>query len=328
MQSLFSYASPSHKYYITLSKILNRFNVNNVLNLNNCSKFNKYNIEFIIILKGVNKVSDVFIPLYVNNDTIVSMYKIAFIRFREIDVTANRREIIINTNMPLSELTCGKISQGTAFVQVLQGFLNLTLEEVTACPITTFVKLHQLLTEFKLLKNITTIQALEKAKIGDIIQISCRIHKSSQLKKLQNLINTLEIESILNPQENLLGGKVDKNALLNFLKDTYSSLEDNHCVEYISEPLFNSYKAIIHLESKYLNAYSQCLENKYVTIVGKVNSIDKEVKEHSKDLYEDLGLKLMENKLLALTEYDNEKDIVESDKIYNYMEIIPIMVYV
>ncbi|HAG43867.1 MAG TPA: hypothetical protein DCL31_11690, partial [Clostridium sp.] len=61
-------------------------------------------------------MSDVFIPLYVNNDTIVSMYKIAFIRFREIDVTANRREIIINTNMPLSELTCGKISQGTAFV--------------------------------------------------------------------------------------------------------------------------------------------------------------------------------------------------------------------
>lgn len=273
-------------------------------------------------------MSDVFIPLYINSDTIVNMYKIALVRFREIDVFANRKEIIINSNVPLSELTCGKISQGTAFVQVLQGFLNLTLQEITACPITTFVKLHQLLTEYRLLKNITNIQILEKCQIGDIIQISCRIYKSPQLKKLQELINTIEIENIFNPNKRTVEGGIDKVALLEYLKNTYCSLQDNNCIEYISEPLFNNYKAVIHLENKYLNAYSQCLENKYVTIIGKVNSINKGTSETYKNLYEETSLNLMESKLLSLNQYDVEDNIIEDNNIYNFIEIIPIIMYV
>ncbi|MBS5823976.1 MAG: hypothetical protein KID00_08960 [Clostridium argentinense] len=271
-------------------------------------------------------MSDVFIPLYVNGDTIVNMYKIALIRFREIDVFADRKEIIINSNVPLSELTCGKISQGTAFVQVLQSFLNLTLQEIISCPITTFVKLYQLLTEYKLLKEITNIQTLKKSKIGDIIQISCRIYKSPQLKKLQQLINTIEIENILNPEVSSVGDNIDKNALLEYLKETYSSLQDNHCIEYISEPLFDNYKAIIHMENKYLNAYSQCLEGKYVTIIGKVNCMRTGTEETCMNLYEETSLNLMENKLLN---FNNEKDtIIDDNTTYNLLEIIPIIIYI
>jgi len=55
-------------------------------------------------------------PYYINGDTIRDMYKIAINRYENIEISGKREETTIQATLPLSELTCGKIIQGSATV--------------------------------------------------------------------------------------------------------------------------------------------------------------------------------------------------------------------
>ncbi|MEG0774649.1 hypothetical protein [Clostridium sp.] len=280
-------------------------------------------------------MNEFFVPLYVNDEIILSMFKIAIERFIEVEKITNKQEVIINSNVPLCELTCGKILQGNASVQLLQGYTRRTIQEIEKSTITTYIRLVDILNNNKFLKQVKNKNDLEFLQDGDIVELKCKMKMNSKLKKIQHVIDILEIESALDDfnLENTRDSKSNNKAILNWFKSTLQSVKESKCTKYITEPLFNTeMRGIIPIQNNHSLMELDCNYHTNFTIIGKVSSIEKgENKltppintESCFDFINDKLSSLIGNELLDKLNLDelNEEDFTK------YVEIIPVMIYV
>lgn len=281
-------------------------------------------------------MNDFFVPLYINDEVLLSLFKIAIERFIEIEKITNKQEVIINSNVPLCELTCGKILQGNASVQLLQGFTRRTIQEIEKSTITTYIRLRDILEKNMFLKKVTSKDDINFIEDGDIVEIKCKMKMNSQLKKIQHVIDILEIESIIDEcnLERREEKKFDKKALLNWFKTTLQIVKDSKCTKYITEPLFSSdLRGIIPIQNKYSLMDLDCNYHTNMTVIGKVSSIEKNSHGNIKApintetcfdfAYDRLSSVLSKDLLDKL----NIDELIE-ENISSYMEIIPIIIYV
>jgi hypothetical protein len=280
-------------------------------------------------------MNEFFVPLYINDEIILSMFKIAIERFIEVEKITNKQEVIINSNVPLCELTCGKILQGNASVQLLQGYTRRTIQEIEKSTITTYIRLVDILNTNKFLKQIKNKNDLDFLQDGDIVELKCKMKMNSKLKKIQHVIDILEIESALDDYnlEKSRDSKINNKALLNWFKSTLQSVKESKCTKYITEPLFDTeMRGIIPIQNNHSLMDLDCNYHTNFTIIGKVSSIERgENKltppintESCFDFINDKLSSLIGNELLDELNLDELND----DDFSKYVEIIPVMIYV
>lgn len=281
-------------------------------------------------------MNDFFVPLYINDEILLSLFKIAIERFIEVEKITNKQEVIINSNVPLCELTCGKILQGTASVQLLQGYTRRTIQEIEKSTITTYIRLRDIMDKNMFLKKIVSKSDLDYVQDGDIVEIKCKMKMNSQLKKIQHVIDILEIESILDEcnLDNSLKSKINYKALLNWFKSTLQNVKESKCTKYVTEPLFNSdIRGIIPIQNKYSLMDLDCNYHTNITVVGKVSSIERSLKNNKTapigtescfDFINDKLSSIFSEQFIDKLNIDN---LIE-EEINSYMEILPIIIYV
>lgn len=280
-------------------------------------------------------MNDFFVPLYINDEIISGMFKIAIERFIEVEKITNKQEVIINSNIPLCELTCGKVLQGNASVQLLQGFTRRSIQEIEKSTISTFIKLIDIIDGNKYLKKIQNENSLVNIEDGDLIEIKCKMKMNSKLKKIQHVIDILEIESALEECtiEKNLNNKYNYKALLNWFKNTLQTVKESKCTKYITEPLFDTdFRGIIPIQNKFSIVDLDCNTHTSMTVIGKVscveknsiNSINPITTESCFDFINDRLSTLLSDELMDRLNLEELSEV----EIKKHIEIIPIMIYV
>lgn len=279
-------------------------------------------------------MNDFFMPLYMNADTIAGFFKIAVERYINITSVTNREDFLINTNLPLSQLTCGKILQGTAFVQYGKSFTTRDIEAIEKSYISVYFNLISLLNENKMLKTPSKATSINTVKPGDIIEFQCTMRQNSLIEKFKNLVNMLEIDAIIEDskaitkQEDFKG--TNAKILLQWLKPLLNEIKESKCTKYVTSPLFNEgVTGIIPVTNKYMLSDLDCIENTTINIVGKISN--KSINDNLKPKLSSSGRLMSINKTLSEILNEEQKkryDIAsyKEEEINNYIEIVPLMI--
>lgn len=280
-------------------------------------------------------MNDFFVPLYLNNDVVMGMFKIAIERFIDIENITNRQEIVINSSVPLCEITCGKILQGNASVQLLKGYTRRTIQEIENSTISTYIKLIDIIDSNKYLKRIKDMNSLYSVNDGDLVEIKCKMKINSKLRKIQHVIDILEIESAL--EECTIrkdsNKELDKKALLNWFKSTLQSVKESKCTKYITDPLFDSdIKGIIPIQNKYLLMDLDCNYQTNFTVIGKISCVQRESNSVKNPIKTESCFDFINDKLSQLVSAElldslNIDELID-EEISQYIEIIPLIIYV
>jgi hypothetical protein len=280
-------------------------------------------------------MNEFFVPLYINDEIILSMFKIAIERFIEVEKITNKQEVIINSSVPLCELTCGKILQGNASVQLLQGYSRRTIQEIEKSTITTYIRLIDILNTNKFLKKVKNKNDLEFLQDGDIIELKCKMKMNSKLKKIQHVIDMLEIESILDDcnLDESREKNINSRALLNWFKSTLQTVKESKCTKYITDTLFDSQmRGIIPIQNKYSLMDLDCNHYTNFTVIGKVSSIEKGLNKITPPINTESCFDFINDKLSSILGSDLldklNLDELEEEEFTQFIEIIPVMIYV
>jgi len=138
-------------------------------------------------------MKNIFMPYYINDETVRHMFKIAINRFTNVEINGNKQDTTIQASVPLSELTCGKILQGTATITLSKGIRQISIDEVEKSLINVFINLENILHENKIIKTLSSSKDLNSISPGDIVELECIIEKQDNtldfLRKTQDLMD-------------------------------------------------------------------------------------------------------------------------------------------
>ncbi|MBU5225174.1 hypothetical protein KQI36_00665 [Clostridium senegalense] len=259
-------------------------------------------------------------PIYLNPPYLVSIFKATVIALANTEFFINKKEFSIKSTLPLSELTCGRITQGNGTIEYTQAFVTVTIESICQCPTTTFLRLHEMLEENNLIKNLNNLNDLKSLKAGDMIEVTTLLFKDPEVKNLCSIANSLELQMFSNIDCNT----VDPTKFLTYLKSTLTDIDTNHCVDYFSQLLFYKYRLVIPLSKDNFSSLS-CIENKPVTIFGKVAYIDSILRDTMvDDVIEPIKKFISTNNLTF--PYAENFDFPEPTPIY--IGIVPLCIHV
>ncbi|MEG0132817.1 MAG: hypothetical protein RSA29_13865 [Clostridium sp.] len=269
-------------------------------------------------------MKNIFMPYYMNEETLRHLFKIAINRYANIEINGNRQDTTIQATVPLSELSCGKILQGSATITFTKSINRINIEEVEKSSINVFITLESLLRENKAIKTISSPNDFKSISPGDIIELECTIEKSDTtlefLKKTQDLMEFQQITT-----------GIDNTSMLNWISKNISEILDSKALKCSTEPLFNSdTTGVISLCSKHSLTDMYCYVGKPVTIVGEVtgyDGIDNSTAINSDPLVMTLlwnYINSNENYKSFIPHLNYSNNIINQGRI---LEIVPFMIY-
>lgn len=270
-------------------------------------------------------MKNIFMPYYINGDTIRDMYKIAISRYENIEISGKREETTIQATLPLSELTCGKIIQGSATVTLSKSTQRKSIDEIENSSINLFINLETLLNRNNAIKSLKTNSDLNTISPGDIVEFQCTIEKSdSTLELLRNTLELLEFQQITSD--------IDNTSMINWIKRNIKSLTEDKVLKYPTSLPFDSDTLIItSVCSKHASMDIECYIGRPCTIVGEIASYGYPQSNHNIIDSNPLVSKLLWG---FITSHSNYKDFVShldynnefpSDK--KVLEIVPFIIY-
>jgi len=213
-------------------------------------------------------MKNIFMPYYINNETVRHMFKIAINRFANIEINGNKQDTTIQATVPLSELTCGKILQGNATITLTKSINQISIDEVEKSLINVFINLEKILHENKIVKTLSSSKDLNSILPGDIVELECIIEKQDNtldfLRKTQDLMEFQQITT-----------DIDNTSMLNWISKNISEILELKTLKCPTGPLFNSDTiGVISLCCQNTLTDMNCYIGKPVTIVGEVTGYD------------------------------------------------------
>ncbi|WP_346936126.1 hypothetical protein [Clostridium sp.] len=270
-------------------------------------------------------MKNIFMPYYINGDTIRDMYKIAINRFENIEINATREDTTIQATLPLSELTCGKIIQGSATVTLSKSTQRKSIDEIESSLINIFVNLETLLNRNNVIKPLINNSDLNTISPGDIVEFQCTIEKSdSTLDLLRNTLELMEFQQITS--------QVDNTSMINWINRNIKALTEDKVLKYPASLPFDSDTLIItSVCSKHASMDIECYIGRPCTIVGEIASYEYSQSDHNIIDSNPLVSKLLWN---FITSNDRYKGFVSNLNYNNelpagkkILEIVPIIIY-
>lgn len=213
-------------------------------------------------------------PIYLNPPYLVGIFKAAVEALSNYEFIINKKDLSIKSTLPLSELTCGRITQGNGAVEYSQSFVTVTIDSICQCPTTTFLKLHQMLDDNSLIKRITSLDSIASLCVGDIIDLTSPLFKDPEIKNLYSIKNSLELQLI----SNLSSNSIDYKSFLDYLNNTLDCISKNHCVDYFSKIFYYKYQFVMPLTKENFSDLN-CIDNKPLNIFAKVAYISPTLKD-------------------------------------------------
>lgn len=292
-------------------------------------------------------MKNVFVPYYINNDSVKNMYQIALNRYTNIDFNGRRTETTIQATMPLAELTCGKILQGTATITLFKAIQQAEIDISSRSLIDIYVNLENLLTQQNVVKSLTSASDLTNLATGDIVELECIIKKGdSTLDFLNESKLLLEYQQIKN--------NIDNSQIINWIDKNINAIIDTKSIKFSTEPLFNSNThADISLCSKDSLMDLDCYIGRHVTVVGEIINYDSSHSANELISYEPNRMmssynaeeaynykKVVTNLLLDMLKSNNlysatsfksvdslNPEEASDSKSTNHIEIVPFIIY-
>lgn len=264
-------------------------------------------------------------PIYLNSANVVSLFR-STVETLSLDFNLNRNTIVFKTTLPLSELTCGRITQGTGTVEYTREYINATIDAICQSATTAFLKLYNILEDNSLMKHLNTASDFNSLRVGDVIEIQCPLFKDPEVKNLFSMANSLELQMLINSDDKSIENKSSVNVanFLAYLKTTLDKLENNYCVDYFSKLLFSKYRIVTALSKDNFESSLTCIEDKPLTIVGKVSYIEPYLKETMVDTFLDPIEKFVKTNNITFPYAENFD--FEEDTPY-YIGIVPLSIH-
>lgn len=209
-------------------------------------------------------MKNVFMPYYINGNNIKNLFQIAINRFGKIDINISRLDTTIEFNVPLSELTCGKISQGTARVALLKSNTQSEIDFETKASIDAFINLESILHRNNAIKILTSSDSLSSLSTGDIVEVTATISEIDPiLNFFQKTLNLMEFQEITQNQDN--------SKIISWINKNIDTILIDKELKFSATPNFHSDTNIIFsLDSTNSIVDKDYYLNRPVTIVGQV----------------------------------------------------------
>ncbi|MDU1412657.1 MAG: hypothetical protein E6929_07565 [Clostridium sp.] len=257
-------------------------------------------------------MKDIFMPYYINNETVVNLYQIIINRYTEVDFLACRDDLTLQATLPLSELTCGKILQGNATVTILKSKQRGEIDISTKNTIDIYVNLEKLLHKHNIVKTLSSSSDVTALKTGDIVEFDCIFEKSDTTLEILNTS-----KSLLEIQE--LNETINNSQIIKWIEAQTTDIIQNKPIKFTTSKLYNSeFVGLISICCKNSLMDMECYLGREVTILGEVTS-------HSSinstlTLSNELGISA---KLLMEMFNSNEKYSSINSKLNSYIELTP-----
>jgi hypothetical protein len=270
-------------------------------------------------------MKNIFMPYYINGDTIRDMYKIAINRFENIEIKGTREDTTIQATLPLSELTGGKIIQGSATVTLCKSTQRKSIDEIESSLINIFVDLETLLNRNNVIKPLITNSDLNTISPGDIVELQCTIEKSdSTLDLLRNTLELMEFQQITS--------QVDNTSMINWINRNIKALMEDKVLKYPTSLPFDSDTLVItSVCSKHASMDIECYIRRPCTIVGEIANYESSLSNPSIIDSNPLVSKLLWD---FINSNDNYKDFISHLNYNNefatnkkILEIVPFIIY-
>ncbi|MEG1254544.1 hypothetical protein [Clostridium sp.] len=209
-------------------------------------------------------MKNIFMPYYINDETVRHMFKIAINRFTNIEINGNKQDTTIQASVPLSELTCGKILQGNATITLTKSINQISIDEIEKSLVNVFINLENILHENKIVKTLSSSKDLNSISSGDIVELQCIIEKQDNtldfLRKTQDLMEFQQLTT-----------DIDNTSMLSWISKNISEILERKTLKCPTTALFDSDTiGAICLCSKNMLIDIDCYVGKLVTIVGEV----------------------------------------------------------
>lgn len=256
-----------------------------------------------------------FIPLYLNDEIVNNLFTIVVQEFVEAKSVSIKEQVTISYKVPMSEFSYelfGKYIQGDINVQVVNESSKQKTNAAVSKNIEIFMSLRELLFKNKLLRYIDNDELINNIHENDFIIINCRLMKNPIFSYIENVINKIEIQSILSDvrEDNI------KDNHLEVLKRLYSQmneLKNSGCIRYLTNELCNpKSRFVVPIEQKHSIANMHYIIGGKVNVMGKViNTIDTSDMEYAH---------ILGDKLLDFINEDYSSDFADK-----YLNIRPVV---
>lgn len=265
---------------------------------------------------------DIFTPLYINSSFLYSVFRSTYENFPNLLINLTRRDIALKASMPISELTNGRVNQGEATIELFKGFATVTIESITKCPITTFSKLYGMIDGSDILKKLNSKNNINSLKTGDIVEVTCKLSKNIHVTNLENLIMALDLDILLNGNNS---ESINKEKLLNTLKNTLDYIMKNLCIDWVSNKIFDKYKFVIPIDNDKITYNNKCLEDTTIKIMAKVNYMQPKLPKTNVETYTEPLFDIVKNLNLDLKYYKRE---FMTNEPCTYIGLIPMIIWI
>lgn len=209
-------------------------------------------------------MKNIFVPYYINGNNIKTLFQIAISRFGNIDVNINRIDTSIELSVPLSEITCGKISQGSAKISILRSNILAEIDFETKASIDAYINLENILSKNNALRTLSSSTTLNNLNTGEIVEITATISQIDPvLNFFEKTLNLMEFQQIT---ENL-----DNSKMIEWIKTNIDTIHKQKKVKFSATPNFatdTNFTILLDSSNSILDVDNYL--DRPVTIVGQV----------------------------------------------------------
>lgn len=212
-----------------------------------------------------------FIPLYLNNDVVNSLFSVVVQEFVEAKSTSVKDQTTISYRVPISEFSkeiFGKCIQGELNIQIVNEFSKQKTSAVISKDIEVFMELRKILFKNNLLRYVESDDNVEDIHENDFILVKCNLFQNPMVSYIENIINKVEIFNILGNMKAINGNKIE---ILNNLKGYMETFKNNNCIRYVTNEMCTpKSRFIIPMDCKYNMTKFDYTDNCKINIMGKV----------------------------------------------------------
>ncbi|SHH54006.1 DUF6414 family protein [Clostridium grantii] len=280
--------------------------------------------------------NNAIIPLYLNKNMINNLFTVVIEKYAKVQKLNTKKQVIIKANTPLSNVISDSYCQGDFSFQYLDEYSKEKTEERVSIIVMTLLKLKNILGENNILSFIEKDESIKSIKEYDFIEVSTELFHNPYMERIKEIIKILQLQLTFRIDCNSEKDFNNKKNLLDMLKENVEEYNNSRCQKYITPYLFGGkYKAIIPIDSKYMEDSLDYLHDSKVTILGKVIRVIEDNNSEKVNLLSGTCFDYIDDDYFLdfVKSYTNNASIMDFTNLKNQtncplIEIVPIAIYI